>query len=86
MTNSAMTASTEAAGVAGRIERARKIEGRSVAWLSEKTGIAYKTLRRRLYGAPEQFTIAELNSIARALDRSLEWLIVESAAQDRISA
>lgn len=70
-----MTNADTARGVAGRIEKHRKDEGRSVAWLSEKTGIAYPTLRRRLYGSPEQFTLSELSAIARELGTKLEHLV-----------
>lgn len=64
-----------AASVAEKIEETRKAEGRSVAWLSETSGVAYKTLRRRLYGAPEQFTLSELSSVARALGCEVESLV-----------
>lgn len=41
-------------------------EGRSLTWLSETTGIAYKTLRRRM-ADPTQLTVRELGQIAAAL-------------------
>ncbi|MFG6277967.1 helix-turn-helix transcriptional regulator [Microbacterium sp. 5K110] len=62
-----------------RIEQARLAAHRSVAWLSEATGIADKTLRRRL-NAPDQFTLAELNAIATALGVTLEYLFAPAAA------
>ncbi|MDT0211202.1 helix-turn-helix transcriptional regulator [Curtobacterium sp. BRD11] len=71
-----MTNADTTRGVAERIENIRKIEGRSVAWLSEASGISYKTLRRRIYGAPEQFTLSELSSIARSLNTDVEHLVV----------
>jgi lambda repressor-like predicted transcriptional regulator len=64
--------------VADRIEAALKAEGRSVVWLSGNTGIAEKTLRRRLV-APDAFTIDELSSITRLLGISLEHLVREVA-------
>lgn len=70
-----MTNSDTAAGVAERIETTRTNKGRSVAWLSETSGISYKTLRRRIYGAPDQFTLSELSAIARALNTDLEHLV-----------
>lgn len=57
--------------VGSRVTATRQVEGRSVAWLSEKSGIADKTLRRRL-SDPAQFSLAELNSIARVLHCDLE--------------
>ncbi|WP_156760021.1 helix-turn-helix domain-containing protein [Microbacterium karelineae] len=70
----------EAAQMARRIEQAREGQDRSVAWLAEKSGFAYKTLRTRLYGKPEKFSIAELNSICAALDVPLEWVVAGVAA------
>lgn len=75
-----MTTQTTSEDVAQRVENARKVEGRSVTWLSESTGIADKTLRRRLYGAPDKFTLAELSAIATALNCSLEYLVAGQAA------
>jgi hypothetical protein len=72
-----MTNADTARGVAERIESIRKVEGRSVAWLSESSGISYKTLRRRIYGAPDQFTLSELSSIARSLNTDVEHLVSE---------
>lgn len=65
--------------VANHIEVIRKDQSRSVAWLSERSGIAYKTIRRRLYGDPAAFTLAELSAIARAFEVSLEHLIAPTA-------
>ena len=74
-------AATVAAQLASRIESARKEQARSVAWLAEKAGFAYKTLRTRLYGLPEKFSISELSAIANALDVSVEWLVSGEEAQ-----
>lgn len=75
MTNSTTSPESVARDVSDRIERARIAAGRTVLWLSEHAGIAYKTLRRRLYGSPEAFTLAELSAIARVLDVTIEWLV-----------
>lgn len=72
-----MTNADTTRGVAARIETIRKVKGRSVAWLSEDSGISYKTLRRRIYGAPEQFTLSELSSIARSLGTDFEHLLAD---------
>jgi len=74
-----MTNAEIATEVARQIEATRMVEGRSVAWLSEQSGVSYKTLRRRLYGAPEQFTLAELGAIARALNTAVERLFAPAA-------
>ena len=66
-----MTNQTNGAGVAERITAIRKDADRSVVWLSEKTGIAEKTLRRRFI-SPDQFTLAELSAISRALKCDIE--------------
>lgn len=74
---------TKANQILERIESARASSHRSVIWLSERTGIADKTLRRRL-AAPECFTLAELSAICTALGIELEKLfenqIIEQAA------
>ena len=62
--------------IAQRIETARATERRSVAWLSEQTGIAEKTYRRRL-ASPEQFTLDELARVTRALGTELEDVFTE---------
>ncbi|MFJ2553346.1 helix-turn-helix domain-containing protein [Microbacterium sp. NPDC087591] len=48
--------------------------GRSRRWLSEHSGIAYSTLRRRMQGRSD-FTITELADIALALDLSPAALV-----------
>lgn len=66
--------------IAARIKAATREPGKSITWLSGETGIAEKTLRRRLV-APDAFTLAELASVSRALDTELEDLLkVEVAA------
>ncbi|MGX9348118.1 helix-turn-helix domain-containing protein [Microbacterium sp. KNMS] len=75
------TAEQAAQDVASRIEELRGVAERSVAWLSEKTGIPYKTLRRRLYGDPTLFSLAELSAIARALDVELEDILAPRPAK-----
>jgi len=67
---------TKASDVASRIEALRRREGRSLAWLSEATGIADKTLRRRM-AAPDHLTLGELASITRVLGVRLEDLLQE---------
>jgi hypothetical protein len=65
---------TNPQSIGDRVEQAREAAERSVTWLSANTGIAEKTLRRRLV-APETFTIRELEAIARALNTTLEALL-----------
>ena len=60
--------------VADRIRATLKETRRSINGLPELTGIADKTLRRRLAN-PGSFTLEELNAIARALDVPLEHLL-----------
>lgn len=59
-----------------QIERVRKREGRSVAWLAERAGFSYSTFRRRLEVAPDNFSIRELHRIADALGVAIEALIL----------
>lgn len=47
---------------------------RSIAWLSENSGIADKTLRRKLK-APDKFNLGELSAVATALGTELEELV-----------
>jgi hypothetical protein len=66
--------------IADRIKAKLKADKRSVQWLSDETGIAYKTLWRRL-AAPGGFTIDELSSISRAQNTPLEDLLVTEAVE-----
>ena len=59
--------------IATNIEAARYAARMPVTVLSERTGIADKTLRRRLT-SPASFTLAELSAIARVLGVELEAL------------
>lgn len=70
---------TKTQAIKNRIERTRKAQRRSVSWLSEVSGIADKTLRRRL-SSPEQFNLAELSAIARVLGVSLESFFTDDEA------
>lgn len=67
--------------VADRIKNA----GRSITSLSVETGIAEKTLRRRL-AAPENFTLAELSSLGRVTGLSLEGLLSATAEPESSAA
>lgn len=67
--------------VADRIKNA----GRSITSLSVETGIAEKTLRRRL-AAPENFTLAELAALGRATSLSLEGLLSATAEPESSAA
>lgn len=79
--------------VAQRIESLLRIRGLSKSWLSDDSGIADKTLRRR-FRAPEHFTLAELSSIANSLGVPVEVLfgagpvpaLGELQVTDRIAA
>lgn len=62
-----------------RIESRRQVKQLSITALSACTGIADKTLRRRI-ADPSKFTIAELSSIARVLDTDIETLIAPKVA------
>ena len=65
--------------VASRIEDLRKSKGLTVSWVSEASGIADKTLRRRLYGDPSQFTLAELSAVAHVLGTNAESLVASTS-------
>lgn len=80
-----MTNAKIATEVAERIEATRITEGRSVAWLSEITGVSDKTLRRRLR-RPEQFNLAELSAIARALNTQVETFFTPPGEPSVIAA
>lgn len=62
--------------VAQRVTEA--LDGRSVRWLSEETGIAYTTLNRRFKDG--SFTVPELFKIATTVAVSPAHLIGEAAA------
>lgn len=61
--------------VAHRVTQA--LDGRSVRWLSETTGIAYTTLTRRLKDG--NFTAVELFRIADVLDLEPAVLVGDAA-------
>jgi transcriptional regulator with XRE-family HTH domain len=63
---------------AERVQQARHEAGLTVLELSERSGIAYNTLRRRLAGAPGQFTVDELDAIAEATGTPFETLMTGS--------
>lgn len=65
-----------AQAIATRIKSA----GRSVTGLSTESGIAEKTLRRRL-AAPEHFTLSELAALARVTGIELEDLLASAPAE-----
>lgn len=69
-----MTTHLTVSAVTDRIHDALRDEGRSVAWLSMSTGIADKTLRRKLVD-PDRFTLSELSAISTALGIDLEQLV-----------
>jgi transcriptional regulator with XRE-family HTH domain len=60
---------------AERVQQARRDAGLTILQLSDRSGISYNTLRRRLLGDPGQFTIDELDAIADATGESFEYLI-----------
>jgi len=62
--------------VAQRVTEA--LDGRSVRWLSEETGIAYTTLNRRFKDG--SFTVPELFKIAATVAVSPAHLVGEVAA------
>lgn len=74
-----MTNPITAIKIAERISKERKSAGLSIAALVELTGIADKTLRRRI-AAPEYFTLAELSAIASVFGILLEDLLTEPRA------
>jgi DNA-binding Xre family transcriptional regulator len=60
--------------IAGKISEALKREQKSVAWLSQETGISYSTTTRIVSGAA-RVTMGELSLIARALKVSTGALL-----------
>ncbi len=62
----------EAAELANRIEAARMAAGLTLRDLSDTSGIAYPTLRRKLQNKPDSFTMFEVAALARALGASFE--------------
>ena len=64
--------------VAEAITNISKEQHISVVRLSEETGIADKTLRRR-FANPDEFKLWELCAVARVLDADLETLIKDAA-------
>ena len=73
---------TTAHELADRLEAIRKRRGIAVSALPEMTGIADKTLRRRLRN-PAQFTISELDALSDAFSITLENLLnLDIAVED----
>ena len=69
---------TNTGKIAEAITKTSKEQRVSVVQLSEETGIADKTLRRRLSN-PSDFKLWELCAVARVLGTDLEELIREAA-------
>lgn len=65
---------TNTAEFVNRIHQVRVERNLSIAKLSEISGVADKTLRRKL-NAPERFTLSEVIAIARALETPIEVLV-----------
>lgn len=65
---------TNTAEFVNRIHQVRVERNLSIAKLSEISGVADKTLRRKL-NAPERFTLSEVIAIAGALETPIEVLV-----------
>ena len=63
---------TEANHLAERIEAARTECGMTLKALSDTSGIAYPTLRRKLQNKPSAFTVDEVTALAVALNRTFK--------------
>lgn len=61
--------------IAERVQEARHDAGLSLEQLAMRSGLAYRTLRRRIEGAPGGFSLDELDSIAAATNTPFEYLI-----------
>lgn len=64
------TTNREAKQLAERIDKARKEAGMTMLTLSDTSGIAYATLRRKLRQKPETLNVLEVSNLAKALDAS----------------
>lgn len=62
-------------GFPERIQAARKAAGLTVEQLAESSGIALRTLRRRLEQRPELFTLQEIDAVAEATGTTVEQLV-----------
>lgn len=71
---------------ADRVHEARREAGLTTLQLSERTGIAYTTLRRRLLSTPEQFTLDEIDRIAEATGAPFEWIVIGPAWYERAAS
>ncbi|WP_162230855.1 helix-turn-helix domain-containing protein [Leucobacter japonicus] len=65
---------TTTEAVSNRVREVAREQRISIATLSEKAGLADKTMRRRLV-APQKFTLEELCAISTALKMDLEDLV-----------
>lgn len=65
-----------ASKLAEQIEADREASGHTLRWLSEESGIAYSTLKRKLEVTPEHLKVGELFAIAAALETSIDSLFV----------
>lgn len=71
--------STTTERIAASIREAMASKNVSQAALSDSTGIARMTLRRRLTGGSD-FTVGELHLVCRDLDLDVPSLLAEAAA------
>lgn len=58
-----------------RVHEARAEAGLSVQELAIRSGIAYRTLRNRLEGAPGRFSIDELDALGEATGFGLTYML-----------
>jgi hypothetical protein len=72
--------------LATTILRVIKADERDMTWLSEKSGIAYSTLRSKLLYKPERLTAGDLFKIAPALKMTVPELIaLNDPAEELVS-
>ncbi len=81
-----MTSRTTLLGFAERLIQARREAGLSDVQLSERTGIAYSTLRRRMRATPGQLTLEQLDTIANECGVDLGWLVLGNDFYRRAAA
>lgn len=74
-----MSNSGAATRLAERIEEARIEAGLSHRDLSDRSGIAYSTLRRKLQVTPDLLTVKDTAAIAFVLEADFDALFVRNA-------
>jgi putative transcriptional regulator len=67
-----------------KVELEKLLEGRSLYWLSQQTGIRWATLKGMLNGKAQRINLEDLDLICDALECQPGDLLVRSSAKRRV--